>query len=213
MSSEQIRVLLVDDQTLFVRSLRKVIEADAPDITVVGIASNGREAIEYVTDRRPDVVLMDVRMPLMDGVEATKELHRMFPELAIVVLTTYDDDEYIHDALANGAIGYLLKDIPPEELLPAIRSIHHGTVLLSSAVASRLVHWDVAAPSAAGGRQPAWFENLSKSERRVLRLLYMGKENKEIADELNLAVQTVKNHVGTIYKKLGIHSRDELRQK
>ena len=129
------------------------------------------------------------------------------------MLTTYDDDEYIHDALANGALGYLLKEIPPEELLPAIRSIHHGTVLLSATVASRLVHWDIASPSAADESRPSWFENLSKSERRVLRLLYMGKENKEIADELNLAVQTVKNHVGTIFRKLGIHSRSELRDK
>lgn len=211
MSTDQIRVLLVDDQALFVQSLKKVIESDDKDILVVGIATNGKEAIEKAAQLQPDVVLMDIRMPLINGVEATRELHHRFPAVAIVVLTTYDDDEYIHDALAYGAIGYLLKDIPPDELIRAIKSAHHGTVLLSAAVASRLVTGEVATSASNESKgQPSWFKTLSRSERKILHLLYLGKENKEIALELNLAVQTVKNHVASIYKKIGIHSREEL---
>ena len=140
---EQIKVLLVDDQVLFVESLKKVIQADAWDITVAGIAHNGREAVDFVKHNTVDVILMDVRMPVMDGVEATAAILKKNPDTKIMMLTTFDDDKYVQEALYYGAIGYLLKDIPPEELLRSIRSIKDGNVLFSPKVASKLVkHMD-----------------------------------------------------------------------
>ncbi|HEX3043418.1 MAG TPA: response regulator transcription factor [Bacillota bacterium] len=136
---DKIRILLVDDQMLFVESLKTVLETRAQDITVVGVASNGAQALELVGVLHPDMVLMDVRMPVMNGVESTRLIKEQFPETKVLMLTTFDDDQYVVEALRFGAVGYLLKDMPPAELISAVRAIHEGGVLISPKVASKIV--------------------------------------------------------------------------
>lgn len=137
--SDRITVLLADDQLLFVESLKTVLETRASDLSIQDIAHNGLEAVEAVRRRQPDIVLMDIRMPVMDGVEATRIIHQEYPEVAIMMLTTFDDDEYLTEALKLGAAGYLLKDSPPNELIAAIRSLLQGSVIISPQVANKLL--------------------------------------------------------------------------
>lgn len=210
---EHIRVILADDQVLFVESLRAVLETRSSDVRVVGVAYNGEEAIECVRRERPDIVLMDARMPVMNGVEATRILRSEIPTVQIIMLTTFDDDEYVHEAIRYGAAGYLLKDIPPEELLNAIRAVQSGSVLIASSVARRLVE-EISQLKGAPTHQrnlteyePEWFKGLTKREREVLFLLADGWDNHRIAEHLFIAEQTVKNHVSIIYSKLGVHDR------
>ena len=134
-----IKVLLVDDQILFVESLKTVLETRTKDIKVIEIAHDGWEAVQKVEKEHPHIVLMDVRMPKMDGVEATSIIKKKFPETHVMMLTTFDDDEFVHDALYHGAVGYLLKDIPPDELITAIRAVNEGSVLISQTVAAKIV--------------------------------------------------------------------------
>ena len=135
---KKIRLLLVDDQVLFVESLKSVLETKMDDIEVVGIARNGEQAIEAVEKHVPDIVLMDVRMPVMDGVEATRRVHDKYPDVRILVLTTFDEDKYVMDAIRHGALGYLLKDIPPSELIAAIRAVNEGASLVSPALLTKI---------------------------------------------------------------------------
>lgn len=135
---ERIRVLLVDDQVLFVESLKTVLTTRAKDLSVVGVTHEGQEAVEAVERYQPDIVLMDVRMPKLNGVSATRIITERFPQTSVMILTTFDDDDFVYDALQNGAVGYLLKDIPPEELIASIRAIKQGAVLISPSVASKL---------------------------------------------------------------------------
>ena len=207
------RVLIVDDQLLFAESLRKVLQMDADDLEVIGIAHDGRDAITMVERDHPDVVLMDVRMPVMDGVEATKIIRRRFPDIHIVVLTTFDDDAYVYEALQHGAEGYLLKDIPPEELIVSIRSIVAGGVTISPAIARKLVLRGYP-PSSDLGDVPAeqtdeMLATLSRREHEVLLLIRDGLDNPEIAQDLSLSEQTVRNYVSSIYAKLGVEKRSQ----
>ena len=210
---EPIRVILADDQVLFVESLRAVLETRALDVRVVAVAYNGQEAIECVRRERPDIVLMDARMPVMSGVEATQIIRSEEPAVQIIMLTTFDDDEYVHEAIKCGAAGYLLKDIPPEELINAIRAVQSGSVLIASSVARRLVEEISELKGAPTHRrdpteyEPEWFKALTKREREVLVLLAEGRDNRGIAERLFIAEQTVKNHVSIIYSKLGVHDR------
>ncbi|MBN1835295.1 MAG: response regulator transcription factor [Spirochaetales bacterium] len=209
---DRIRVLLVDDQVLFAESLKTVLETRARDMEVVGVAYDGRQALELVEERRPQVVLMDVRMPGMDGVEAARLVHQRHPEISVLMLTTFDDDEYVRDALRHGAVGYLLKDIGPRELMAAIRATRDGAALVSPAVIQKLLSRGERPGEAgpdAGPRalQPPWVGSLSRREREILRLLTRGLDNRAIADGLFIAEQTVKNHVSTIYAKMGAHNR------
>jgi DNA-binding NarL/FixJ family response regulator len=208
------RVLIVDDQVLFAESLKKVLEIDALDLEVVGIALNGQAAIDVVEKQRPDVVLMDVRMPVLDGVQATRLLHERFPDMHIVVLTTFDDDAYVYEALQYGAEGYLLKDIPPQELIASIRSICAGGVTISPAIARKLVErgYDAADPAVtepATPRTAELLQSLSRREREVLGLIRDGLDNPDIAARLFLSEQTVRNYVSTIYAKLGVEKRSQ----
>lgn len=206
-----IRVLLVDDQRLFVESLKTVLTTRAQEIEVVGVAYDGREALELALKTRPDVVLMDVRMPVMDGVESTKLIRESLKETRVLILTTFDDDEYVIEALRLGAVGYILKDIPPEELISAIRAVHEGSVLIAPKVAAKIAERLAGAQSGAKhadeGPPPEWPADLSPREREVLRLLAAGYDNREIASRLFLAEQTVKNHISTLYDKLGVKDR------
>ena len=205
----KIRVLLVDDQPLFVESLGEVLQLRNPDIKVVGIAHNGSEAIEFVRSTDPDVILMDVRMPVLDGVNATKLIHAEYPAKCIIMLTTFDDDEYVQDAIANGAVGYVLKNIPIKDLSDSIRLVHEGVFLVSSTITPkiRLKFSHAMNPISSNASPPKWFTELTRREKEILVLMASGLDNKEISAKLGLGEQTARTHVASIYSKLGVHDR------
>jgi DNA-binding NarL/FixJ family response regulator len=202
-----IRVLLVDDQALFVESLRTVIEHSADDIEIVGIARNGAQAVEAMAAAPADLVVMDVRMPVMDGVEATKRIREAHPDARIMMLTTFEDDEYVQEALEHGAAGYILKDIPPGELIASIRVVAGGAFLIAPSVAKSLIHRAYLKPEFSPAPEPEWLRQLSRREREILGQLVEGLSNKEIAAELCIAEQTVRNHISVIYDKIGVEDR------
>jgi len=219
---DKIRVLLVDDHVLFVESLRTVIDRRARDIAVLGIALNGEDAIRMSAELSPDIILMDIRMPGMSGVECTRVIKERSPGAQIMMLTTFDDDEYILQALGHGAVGYLLKDADPSFLISAIRSVHRGGVLIAPQVAKKLLGRLVprgadgetrpaadGAAEAAGGRRTA-IDTLSRREHEVLTQLAKGLTNREIADALFIAEQTVKSHCNRAFKKAGVTDRLQL---
>ncbi|MEI6875783.1 MAG: response regulator transcription factor [Spirochaetota bacterium] len=213
---DRIKILIVDDQTLFATSLRLVLENSGKDeFEIVGIASNGRHCVEMVESLRPDLVLLDVYMPEMDGVEAAAIVHAKHPETKIMMLTTFDDDAYVKNALRSGASGYVLKTIDADELVTCIRAVHKGMVLISSAVGSRI--FADPDPGRAEGIDDshalrietihARFPELKPREAEILRLLLTGCNNHQIADELLIAEQTVRNYTSAIYTKIGVNDR------
>ena len=208
-----IRVLMVDDQVLFVETLKTVIEMRADDIEVVGLAYNGKEAIDKARRLKPDIILMDVRMPEMDGVQAAIQIHKEFPDIRIMMLTTFDDDVYVHDALAGGAVGYLLKNMPSADLMNSIRAVNNGTLQISPTVAAQLVRRkdnpEGGSSSADDTEEDLFYDIavLSRREREILYLMSRGYDNSAIGDKLFIADQTVKNHISRIYHKLNIHDR------
>jgi DNA-binding NarL/FixJ family response regulator len=201
-----IRILLVDDQPLFREGLRTLLSVQA-DFEVVGEAGNGEEAVRAARLLHPSVVLMDLQMPLLDGVAATRRLRAEMPECRVIVLTTFDDDEKVFDGLRAGAVGYLLKDAPSEKLAEAIRVAARGESFLQPSVAAKVVA-EFARLTANAVAQPL-VEPLSSREREVLRLIASGASNREIADALFLAEGTVKNHVTNILGKLGVRDRTQ----
>jgi DNA-binding NarL/FixJ family response regulator len=215
--TEKIRIVIADDQSLITQSFKVLLETAAKDIAVVGMAKDGAEAAAIVAKEKPDLVLMDVRMPVMDGVQATAIIHRANPSVKIIMLTTFDDDAYVHEAIQAGAVGYLLKDISTEVLISSIRAVRHGAVLVSSTVAQKLFQTEEgpprpAEPAANRGDSLALLNELSKREIEILKLLVQGLENKEIADRLGVAEQTIKNGVSVIYAKLDVDNRKEARR-
>ena len=202
-----IRVLIVDDQELVRTGFRLFLETQ-PGLAVVGEAGDGREAIERVRELRPDVVLMDIRMPTMDGVEATAKLTSgaIEPAPRVLVLTTFDLDEYVFGALRAGAAGFLLKDAPRERLIEAIRVVHSGEALLSPSITRRLIE-DFAARSDPIEPAAAVLAELTPREREVLVLVAHGLSNAEIAARLVVTEATVKSHVGAVLLKLGLRDR------
>jgi DNA-binding NarL/FixJ family response regulator len=205
-----IRVLLVDDQRLMREGLRTLLDLE-PDIEVVGEAGNGEEGLAAYGSSRPDVTLMDVRMPAMDGVEATRRLVAGDPGARVIILTTFDDDEYVLEGLRAGALGYLLKDVGVAELADAIRTVMRGGVLIEPSVARKVVA-ELARlrPAPAPEPRPApLVEPLSEREREILRLVAAGLTNREIAGRLFLAEGTVKNYVTNILGKIGARDRTQ----
>ena len=202
-----IRVLIVDDQELVRTGFRLFLETQ-PGLAVVGEAGDGEEAIERVRELRPDVVLMDIRMPTMDGVEATAKLTSgaIEPAPRVLVLTTFDLDEYVFGALRAGAAGFLLKDAPRERLIEAIRVVHSGEALLSPSITRRLIE-DFAARSDRIEPPAAVLAELTPREREVLGLVAHGLSNAEIAARLVVTEATVKSHVGAVLLKLGLRDR------
>ena len=194
-----IRILLVDDHAVVRQGLNMFLGLD-PDLEVVGEAENGEEAIRLTRALNPDVVLMDLLMPVMDGITATATIRRDFPETEVIALTSVLEDEAVMNAMRAGAIGYLLKDTQAEELRRAIKAAAAGQVQLSPQAAARLMR-EVRAPDSP--------EKLTERETDVLRLLALGRANKEIALELNIGEKTVKTHVSSILRKLGVPSRTQ----
>jgi DNA-binding NarL/FixJ family response regulator len=204
-------LVLADDHLLFCESLRTVLEAETDDIRVLGIAKTGLEALALVERYRPDMVLMDVRMPQMDGVEAARLVHERFPDTLVMMLTTFDDDEYVREAVKYGAVGYLLKDTPLDQLIMAIRDTKNGVMMISTSVAKRLAS-DASANADArlSSVLPDWVSFLSRREKEILHLFAQGLDNVEIATKLFIAEQTVKNHISDVYFKLGVHDRGKV---
>jgi len=201
-----IRVLVVDDQALVRGSFRLLVET-APGLTVVGEAGNGREAVELAVRLRPDVVLMDVRMPELDGVAATRLICAQVPGAHVLILTTFDLDEYVYGALRAGAAGFLLKDAPPGDLLTAIRVVAAGEALLAPTVTRRLI---ARFAEAEEPRPAPALDGVTPREREVLVLVARGLSNQEIADRLHLSAATVKTHVGRLFDKLAVRDRAQL---
>jgi DNA-binding NarL/FixJ family response regulator len=202
-----IRILLADDQSLFREALRMLISSQ-PDLEVVGEAANGQEAISLADSARPNVVLMDLQMPVMNGVAATRQLHSEQPGCRVIALTTFDEDEYIFDCLRAGAVGYLLKDAPSESLFAAIRAAARGESFLQPSVTTRVLAEftrlsDHPSPSS------TLVEPLSDREEEILRLIARGSTNREIAEALFITEGTVKNHVTNILSKLDVRDRTQ----
>ncbi len=210
---EKIRLLIVDDQILFLESLSTFLRNYAADIEVVGLARNGSEALEKAAALHPDIVLMDVHMPVMDGVEATGKLIASQPGIRILILSTYDVDDYVRRALKLGAAGYLLKDISPTELIASIRALKAGAVQISPQVVAKLMSSVLSEePSAEREIRLEWLESLTRREREVFALIARGCDNAQIAEELHMAEHTVRNHVSMIYSKLGVQDRFQIIQ-
>ncbi|MDH3399114.1 MAG: response regulator transcription factor, partial [Acidimicrobiia bacterium] len=202
-----IRVLIVDDQVLVRTGFRRILEGEA-DIDVVGEAGTGEEAFDLTIELEPDVVLMDIRMPRMDGIEATERLLTSAdaPDTNILMLTTLDLEEYVYDALQAGARGFLLKDSPPEELTAAVRIIARGDAVLSPTITKRLIEELTRRPRRV---DTARFDGLTGRERDVLRLVAQGYANAEIAEQLFISEATVKTHVSHVFAKLEVRDRSQ----
>ena len=203
-TTEPIRVLIADDHELMRTGFRLILDAQ-DDIEVVGGAIDGADAIRQFERLHPDVVVMDVRMPAMDGIEATRRLSVADPPARVLILTTFDLDEYVYEALRAGASGFLLKDRPSEELVAAVRVIAAGEALLAPSVTRRLIEEFAKRPGAAG--PPAGLDELTPREREVLVLMAHGLSNTEIATSLFVAETTVKTHVGRVLQKLRLRDR------
>ncbi|MUG99031.1 response regulator [Scytonema sp. UIC 10036] len=198
-----IRLLVVDDQDIYRQDLATLLSAEA-DFHVVGQASHGQEAIALTQHLRPDVTLMDVRMPICDGVTATREIILRYPWIRILVLTTFDDDEYVSQSLQAGALGYLLKHTPIEQIALAIRSVYLGYCHLGPTIAPKIVQQ--LKPSLSHSKSK-YCHLLSQREQEVLKLMGQGKNNREIARELYLTEGTVRNYVSQIFNQLGVRDR------
>ena len=218
-SKKKLNILLVDDQVLFAESLRTYLNNYAEDMNVTGIAANGKEAVSMAGEYHPDIILMDIRMPEMDGVEAVKVIRPRYPEIKIIMLSTYHEDELVRSALLAGASGYLLKDISPTELIAAIRALNSGIIQISPEIAHNLVQERYSGgqgkvqqkpPSGEEKQAFEWLKDLTNREREIFTLIATGYDNDQIAEKLNLAVQTVRNQVSTIYLKLGVKNRFEI---
>jgi DNA-binding NarL/FixJ family response regulator len=209
MTDAPVRVLIADDQQL-VRAGFRMILATQPDIDVVGEASTGDEAIAQARALRPDIILMDIRMPNTDGIEATRQILATPDDRCprVLILTTFDLDEYVYDALRAGASGFLLKDVPPEQLAAGIRMVHNGDALLAPSVTRRLIEEFTTRPDRASKPElPAGLDTLSPRENEVFRLIARGHSNQQIASHLVVGETTVKTHVTRILTKLGLRDR------
>jgi DNA-binding NarL/FixJ family response regulator len=203
-----ITILLVDDQPLFREGLRTLLSVQ-PDLKVVGEAGDGEEAIKLCRTLKPAVVLMDLQMPVLDGVEATRRLHQEQPDSRVIVLTTFDDDEMVFDGLRAGALGYLLKDAPSEKLAEAIRAAARGESFLQPSIAAKVVAEFARLTTKRRPPAQALIEPLSDREQEILALIATGATNREIGNQLFLAEGTVKNHVTNVLGKLGVRDRTQ----
>lgn len=206
--SEPIRVLLVDDQRLMRDGLHTLLDLES-DITVVGEAESGQHALEEVATHQPDVVLMDVRMPGMDGVEATRRLQDQSPDVKVIILTTFDEDEFVFEGLRAGAVGYLLKAVSSDELAAAIRTVAAGNALIDPSVTRKVMAEFARLSPTQRPVDAGLAEPLAERELEILKLLARGLTNREIAGELFLAEGTIKNYVTSLLGKIGARDRTQ----
>lgn len=203
---QKIRILLADDHTLVRSGIRSLLE-DEPGLSVIGEAEDGRTAVTMASQLKPDVVVMDIAMPLLNGLEATRQIKTQCPGVKVLILSMHDNEEYIRQVLEAGAMGYILKDAAARELISAIQSVHRGEAVLSPAV-TRLVIEDYLRW---GGLRPqAEADSLSPREREVLQLIAEGYTNKQIAEILSISIKTVQAHRNNLMQKLDLHDRGEL---
>ena len=199
--TNSIRILLIEDQTLMRQGLRTILDIE-PGMTVVGEADDGEPGIHKALELRPDVILMDIQMPRLNGIEATKAICAAWPEAKVLILTTFARDEYVYQGVRAGAMGFLLKDAPAEDLIRTIQRINNGEAFVQPEIASRVLR-ELIGPE----RQP--FEPITDREREVLVLLAQGMSNREIAEQLVVTEGTVKNHVSNILSKLQAENRTQ----
>ncbi|MGD8397533.1 MAG: response regulator transcription factor [Anaerolineae bacterium] len=205
---DPIGVLIVDDHTLFRKGVRRMLEAEA-DMRVLGEAGTGREALERARTLMPDVVLMDIKMPGMDGVETTRSLRREMPHVGVIFCTMFEDDESVFAGLKAGGRGYILKESDPDTMLRAIRAVARGESLLSAGVAQRVLRQLAALPGEESAGMAPLSDDLTPRELEVLRTVSQGLSNKEIAQQLGISEKTVKNHISNIFSKLHVCDRTQ----
>ena len=201
---DKVSILIVDDHTLFRSGVRKMLEVEE-GMSVVGEAATGREALEQARELVPDVILMDIKMPDLDGIQAARTLSREMPHVGIIFVTMFEDDEFIFKGLQAGGRGYILKDAGPDTMLRAIRAVAHGESLLGSTVAQKVMRQFSELP----GKQTPLFDDLTPREMEVLKLIAEGMANKEIAQDLVISEKTVKNHINNIFSKLHVNDRSQ----
>ncbi len=206
--SDAIRLLIVDDQRLMREGLRLLLELEQ-GFEIVGEASSGQSALDAYAELRPDVVLMDIRMPGMDGVEATRRLCASWPGARVIILTTFDDDVNVFEALRAGAVGYLLKDLSGQELASAVRTVFNGGALIEPTVAKRVMTEFARLHPPARSLDEGLSEPLSERELEILKLISAGLSNREIGDRLGLTEGTVKNHITSLLQKIGARDRTQ----
>jgi DNA-binding NarL/FixJ family response regulator len=204
-----IKILLADDQQLFSDNLKLMLETLSGDIYVTGIANNGREAVEMADQQKPDIILMDVSMPELDGVQATKIIHQKHPEIKIVMLTTFPNDTYVQNALYYGAYGYILKNMHSEDLIASIRAIAQGATIFSPAILEKLLRKEESKPGddQEHNEYKEIISRLSKRETEILNLVAKGYNNRKIAETIFISEPAVRNHISSIYAKVGTKNR------
>lgn len=202
---DKIKVLIADDQTLMRDGLKTILELE-DNIEVIGTVKDGKEAVEFCRKNQPDIILMDIRMPKMDGVESTRIIKKLYPDVIILILTTFNDDDYIIDALSYGASGYILKDIEGDALIKSINDAYNGSFMLPSDVAvkiaKRLKNTNIVTPE-----QKKSLSEFSEREIEVAKMIALGFSNKQISSSLFISLGTVKNYISSIYSKLGTSNR------
>ncbi len=203
---DKIRILIADDHAVVREGTRTLLERE-PDMEVVGEAADGEEALRLLNKLKPDVAILDISMPKLSGIEVTRQIKPQLPTLAILILTAYDNDEYVFALLEAGAAGYLLKDVPSREVVDAVRAVHSGESVLHPAIARKVIQRAITG-SAKTSEGKSEIE-LSEREKEVLKLAAKGQNNKEIADALCISIRTVQGHINSIFHKLGVGSRTE----
>jgi len=202
---ERIKIVIADDHVVVREGTRELLERE-PDLEVVGEAGDGQEAVRLVTTLQPDVAIIDIAMPRLNGIEATKQIKALYPATAVLILTAYDNDQYIFALLEAGAAGYLLKNVRGQEVIEAVRAVYAGESVLHPVVARKVLNRFVPSSREAKGREA---EELTDREMEVLKLAAKGLSNKDIAQELCLSVRTIQAHLGNIFGKLMVGSRTE----
>lgn len=205
----RIKVLVADDQAIVAEGLCALLSVE-DDLKVSGIAENGQEVLSILEENPADVILMDIRMPIMNGVECTKKVVEKYPQTKVLILTTFDDDEYIREAMNNGAAGYMLKDLTAEKLTAAIINVYHGNTVMHKKITQKIMSGMRTGSSKKSVIRTEDGGGLTSRETEVLKLLAKGLTNSEIADELFLSLGTVKNYITLLYDKLGIKGRTKL---